>query len=110
MLFVPLQYQLKIKVMDKIYLVNVRMEIVRENKTYIDSGTIPCATKEIAIRVAQEQGEKCRQEMLKFMKEEDLVETWDYINFDNDFMCYIRHKKDNSLLDIQTEEKTIINK
>lgn len=96
--------------MDKIYLVNVRMEIVRENKTYIDSGTIPCATKEIAIRIAQEQGEKYRQEMLKFMKEEDLVETWDFINFDNDFMCYIGHKKDNSFLDIQTEEKTIINK
>lgn len=96
--------------MDKIYLVNVRMELVRENKTYIDSGTIPCATKEIAIRIAQEQGEKYRQEMLKFMKEEDLVETWDYINFDNDFICDIRHKKDNSFLDIQTEEKTIINK
>ena len=96
--------------MDKFYLVNVRMEIVRENKTYIDSGTIPCATKEIAIRIAQEQGEKYRQEMLKFMKEENLVETWDFINFGNDFICDIRHKKNNSLLDIQTEEKTIINK
>lgn len=94
--------------MKEIYLVVERMEIVSEIKLcYLK--IFPCATNEIAIRVAQENADKKREDMLKLFGEENYIESGGLINFDKDFTYFGKHSKSNSFLEISTETQNIIN-
>lgn len=95
--------------MEKIYLVVERMEIVRNDKTFVTTKIFPCATNKIAIRVAQENADKKREEMIQMFGEENLIESGGLINFDKDF-CYLgKHSKSNSFVEIETETQNVIN-
>ena len=95
--------------MKEIYLIVERMEIVSGDKTFVTSKIFPCATNEIAIRVAQENADKKREDMLKLFGEENYIESGGLINFDKDFTYFGKHSKSNSFLEISTETQNIIN-